>query len=116
MVDKEKQQKGLLWSAAAALGVLSLLFISKSFFSYTGGADEIYAKSYGPEFMNALKADRRSLFKSDLLRSFVFIAAAAAVLWFYLKNKLASQTAVLAVRFFGGGRFVFYRQKLCKWR
>ena len=99
MVDKEKQQKGLLWSAAAALGVLSLLFISKSFFSYTGGADEIYAKSYGPEFMNALKADRRSLFKSDLLRSFVFIAAAAAVLWFYLKNKLASQTAVLAVGF-----------------
>ena len=99
MVDKEKQQKGLLWSAAAALGVLSLLFISKSFFSYTGGADDIYAKSYGPEFMNALKADRRSLFKSDLLRSFVFIAAAAAVLWFYLKNKLASQTAVLAVGF-----------------
>ncbi len=99
MVDKEKQQKGLLWSAAAALGLLSLLFISKSFFSYTGGADEIYAKSYGPEFMNALKADRRSLFKSDLLRSFVFIAAAAAVLWFYLKNKLASQTAVLAVGF-----------------
>ena len=49
--------------------------------------------------MNALKADRRSLFKSDLLRSFVFIAAAAAVLWFYLKNKLASQTAVLAVGF-----------------
>jgi hypothetical protein len=99
MVDKEKQHKGLLWSAAAALGVLSLLFISKSFFSYTGGADDIYAKSYGPEFMNALKADRRSLFKSDLLRSFVFIAAAAAVLWFYLKNKLASQTAVLAVGF-----------------
>ena len=99
MVDKEKQQKGLLWSAATALGVLSLLFISKSFFSYTGGADDIYAKSYGPEFMNALKADRRSLFKSDLLRSFVFIAAAAAVLWFYLKNKLASQTAVLAVGF-----------------
>ncbi|MEY2692410.1 MAG: hypothetical protein RIT03_800 [Bacteroidota bacterium] len=99
MADKDKQQKGLLYAAATGLGLLTLLFICKSFFSYTGGADDMYAKNYGPEFMNALKADRRSLFKADLLRSFTLIAAAAAVLWFYLKNKLASQTAVLAVGF-----------------
>ena len=99
MADKDKQQKGLIYAAATGLGLLTLLFISKSFFSYSGGADDMYAKNYGPEFMKALKDDRRSLFKADLLRSFTFIAAAAAVLWFYLKNKLASQTAVLAVGF-----------------
>ena len=99
MADKDKQQKGLLYAAATGLGLLTLLFIGKSFFSYSGGADDMYAKNYGPEFMNALKADRRSLFKADLLRSFTLIAAAAAVLWFYLKNKLASQTAVLAIGF-----------------
>ncbi len=97
--DKAQQQKGLIWAAATGLGLLALLFICKSFFSYTSSADELYAKNYGPEFIKALKADRRSLFKADLLRSFAFIAAAASVLWFYLKNKLASQTAVLAVGF-----------------
>jgi hypothetical protein len=99
MADKEKQQKGLLCAAGTGLGLLTLLFISKSLFSYAGGADDIYVKNYGPEFIKALKADRRSLFMSDLLRSFVFIALAAGALWFYVKNKLATQTAVLAVGF-----------------
>jgi hypothetical protein len=36
---------------------------------------------------------------ADLLRSFVFIALAAGALWLYVKNKLAAQTAVLAVGF-----------------
>jgi hypothetical protein len=97
--DKTKQQKALLTAAASGLGILTLLFISKSFFSYTSLADDVYVKNYGPEFIKALKDDRRSLFKADLLRSFVFIALAAAALWFYVKNKLASQTAVLAVGF-----------------
>jgi hypothetical protein len=99
MADKDKQQKGLLYAAGTGLGLLTLLFISKSLFSYAGGADDIYLKNYGPEFIKALKADRRSLFMSDLLRSFVFIALAAGALWFYVKNKLATQTAVLAVGF-----------------
>jgi hypothetical protein len=97
--DKTKQQKALLTAVASGLGILTLLFISKSFFSYTSLADDVYVKNYGPEFIKALKDDRRSLFKADLLRSFVFIALAAATLWFYVKNKLASQTAVLAVGF-----------------
>ena len=97
--DKIKQPKALLTAVASGLGLLVLLFISKSLFSYAGGADDIYAKNYGQEFINALKADRRSLFMADLLRSFVFIALAAGALWLYVKNKLAAQTAVLAVGF-----------------
>jgi hypothetical protein len=42
----------------------------------------------GNAFFNALKEDRKSLFGSDLLRSILLVAAAAGLLWAYLKNKL----------------------------
>ncbi|MDO6431583.1 YfhO family protein [Flavitalea sp. BT771] len=46
--------------------------------------------------MKNLREDRQSLFGSDLLRTFVLIALAAALIWFYLKGKYTQQVILLA--------------------
>jgi hypothetical protein len=41
-------------------------------FSFSGVNDDYYLDSYGPEFVEALKGDRMSLYSADLLRSGFF--------------------------------------------
>ncbi|HTI10924.1 MAG TPA: YfhO family protein [Puia sp.] len=53
------------------------------------------AMGIGNELMKALQADRQSLFGSDLLRTFILIALAAALTGLYLKKKL-NQTVLFA--------------------
>lgn len=43
-----------------------------------------------------LRADRQSLFGSDLLRTFILIALSAALIWFYLKGRYKQQVILLA--------------------
>lgn len=45
------------------------------------------AVAFGQSVTNALKEDRQSLFAKDLLRSLIFAALAATLLWGYIKNK-----------------------------
>jgi hypothetical protein len=63
------QWKALWRSGAVALGLLVILFLSKSMFSFSGVNDGYYSESYGPGFVEALKGDRMSLYSADLLRS-----------------------------------------------
>ena len=96
-LDKEQQKKGLLQTGVFSLGVILLLFLSKGLFSFSGGSDAYFLESYGPGFVDALKADRKSLFSADLLRSGFFIIIVFGVLWLYLKNKLSQNTTIIVV-------------------
>ena len=103
--DKEKQWDSLWKTAATTLGLIVLLFLCRSFFDFSGTMDgqlrqmfsQSQDKSFGVGFIDALKADRRSLYAADLLRSGFFIAAAAVALWAFTKNKLAATTAIVLV-------------------
>ena len=103
--EKEKQWDSLWKTAATTLGLLVLLFLCRSLFDFSGTMDgqlrqmfsQSQDKSFGVGFIDALKADRRSLYAADLLRSGFFIAAAAVALWAYTKNKLAATTAIVLV-------------------
>ena len=99
-LDKEVQWKGLWRSAAVSLGLIVILFLSKSLFSFSGANDGYYVESYGPGFVEALKGDRMSLYSADLLRSGFFILLAAGVLWLFIKNKIAQNTAIILVGLF----------------
>lgn len=93
--DKDRKWQSLWKSAAVALGLIALLFLFKGSFDFTGATDAVYAQNFGPEFMNALKQDRQAFFSADLMRSFLFILAAAAVLWAYIKDKFKYTTAIV---------------------
>ncbi len=93
--DKEKQWDTLKKSGIVSIGLIVLLFLCKGMFSFAGGSDAVYIQNYGPEFMDALKADRESMYLADLLRSGFFIIMAAIVLWLYIKQKLSQSTAII---------------------
>jgi hypothetical protein len=99
-LEKEKQLKPLLQSGAVGLGLILILFLSKSLFNFSGASDSYLIESYGPSFVDALKADRKSLYSADLLRSAFFILIAAGVLWLFVKNKIAQNTAIILVGLF----------------
>lgn len=96
-LNKEERFKALWQSAAVGFGLIISLFLCRGMFSFTGGNDSYYRESYGPGFVDALKDDRMSLYAADLLRSGFFILLVSGVLWLYIKNKLAQNTAVILI-------------------
>lgn len=52
------------------------------------------------KFLNALQEDRRSLYLTDLLRSFIYIAIAASMLWLFLKDKIKTNVVLLVIGIF----------------
>ncbi|WP_298392660.1 YfhO family protein [Flavobacterium sp.] len=103
--NKEKQWNSLWKAAATALGLLLVLLVFKEKFDFVGSMDgqlrqmlsQSQDKSFGIGFIDALKADRKTMYSADLLRSGFFIVLAALVLWMYTKNKLAQSTAIILV-------------------
>jgi hypothetical protein len=73
------------------------LFLAKGMFGFSGASDAYFLQSYGPGFVDALKADRKTMYSADLLRSGFFILVVFGVLWFYSKKSLAQNTALIIV-------------------
>lgn len=96
-LEKQQQTKALLQTGTFGLGVIVILFLSKSMFSFSGSSDSYFLESYGPGFVDALKADRMSLYSADLLRSAFFMVVSAGVLWLFTKNRLAQNTTIILV-------------------
>jgi hypothetical protein len=95
--DQSRQWKSVWQSSAIAMGVLILLFVFKGSFDFAGGSDSYYRESYGPEFIDALKSDRKTMFSADLLRSGFFILLVSGLLWMYFKSRLAKNTTIILV-------------------
>ena len=96
-LDQDQQKKGLLQTTIFGVGVMAILFFAKGMFNFSGSGDEYFLKSYGPGFVDALKADRKTMYSADLLRSTFFILLVAGALWLFVKNKLAQQTTIIVI-------------------
>lgn len=109
--NEENRSKSLLYTGITSLGIVVILFFSKGFFNYTSPNDQYYIEAYGKEmgtlFVDALKADRASLYMADLLRSGFFMLVAFGVLWFTNKGKIATKNAVLIIGIFMIGDLFF---------
>jgi len=113
-INEENRWKSLWKTGATTLGIIVLLFVCKSMFNFSGGMDQMIReelsqyKGLNPlEFMDALKEDRKDLYSADLLRSSFLIAISFGVLYFYIKNKLAANTAVILIGLFMVGDLFF---------
>lgn len=112
--DKIQQIDALKKTAAVCGGVVVLLFGAKFLFDFSGPIDsrlmQMFAQigdpSFGMEFMDALKADRKNLYSADLLRSTFLITVSIGILWFYTKEKLAPVTTVILIGVFMVGDLV----------
>ena len=99
-IENEKKLQVLKYAAYTTLGTLVLLFLGKSMLSFSGLNDGYYQNMYGeigPKFIEALIEDRKSMYTSDIIRSFALVALVIGVLWMYLKGKLQATVSVVIV-------------------
>lgn len=88
----QRYKKGLFLTA----GIFVILFLLYFSFDYTSkgdkgllqqvGSAQAEVQNYVRSFLDALKQDRKGLFFSSLIRSLLFIAATAAVLWYSIRK------------------------------
>jgi hypothetical protein len=93
--DKEKQWDSLWKSVAISGGLVVVLLLCKGMFNFASLEDAETAKQYGQGFVDALRADRQTLYTADLLRTLFLILAVGVVFWAYTKQKLSQTTAVI---------------------
>ncbi|SDE33995.1 hypothetical protein SAMN04487996_104392 [Dyadobacter soli] len=101
-ITVKELQKPFLISVGITGGLMLIMALLPGlFFGFKGANDQMaaLAQQYGqqaqsPEFgqllYNAVVQDREGLMKGDAIRGLVFIALAAALVWFYAQDKLKS--------------------------
>ncbi len=80
--------------ATGGLTVLFILFKS-SLFDFVGVNDGYYRSSYGQEFVDALKTDRKSIFTEDAIRTLVLVLLSASAIYFFLKEKVKENAVIV---------------------
>jgi hypothetical protein len=85
--EKQKALKYLLYSLYITGGVLVFfILLGGSMFSFTSANDSAMGI---PDWLQpALVADRLSMFRTDAIRSLIFVLLTFGILWAYLKNKI----------------------------
>lgn len=99
----QQYKKGLL--ATGAVLVLFLLMYIGSDFTTEADRNLVNQAAQAPAqvqdyirtFIDALKEDRKGLFMGSLVRSFLFIAAAAFMIWLFVKRKVSATAMFIVV-------------------
>ncbi len=85
--EKKEFMNGLKLSLYIVGGLALFFLVFAGMFSFTGPGDERYASQGATQFLDALKADRESLFRKDALRSLLFVIVTAGLIYaLYLKK------------------------------
>ncbi len=96
-VENAKKVNSLKISFFIVIGLIAGLFLFKGLFDFEGLNDTFLKKNYGDELVSLIQADRKAVYNSDLFRSLVYVFLAALALWFFLKDKLKANIAIVAL-------------------
>ncbi|GAA4277387.1 YfhO family protein [Aquimarina mytili] len=97
-VEQETKIKAIKYATAIVGGLTIILLLFKSaLFDFSGANDSYFIQQLGPDFVRALKEDRKAMFTSDALRSLVLVLLTAAGCWLYLKGKLKENLLVIGL-------------------
>lgn len=97
-VTKEKLRKGLFISGGITAGLcLVFALLGRSLFTFMAPGDAAFASQIPQPVYSALLEDRAALLVRDSWRSFAFIAAAFAVLFFFNEKKLRAPWMIAAL-------------------
>ena len=93
---KEDKLKALKYSAIIT-GGLTIIFIlfKSSLFDFVGVNDGYYRQSYGQDFVDALKTDRKTLFTQDAIRTLILVLLSSGTVYLFLKDKLKEKWAIV---------------------
>ncbi len=91
--EKEEDKFIALKKASIITGGAALLFLflglTESFsFNFIGKHDALYRQNYGLDFVDAIRADRKSIFTTDAIRTIIFVLFSAGTIYMFLKKKI----------------------------
>ncbi|MDR1683367.1 MAG: hypothetical protein LBS25_08290 [Candidatus Symbiothrix sp.] len=88
-IEIKKKQNALYWSAGITAGICLLLWIMPTaFFNFESPTYDAAILQQAPDwYYTALIADRQDLLQADALRSLIFIALAAGLIWILIQSK-----------------------------
>lgn len=90
--------KALKFSTLIVGGISVVLLVFKStLFDFASPFDSYFRDQGGLPFVEAIRADRMALLTADTVRSLIFVGLTAGVLWLFLKEKLKSGFAFIAL-------------------
>ena len=99
-IDKKKLNLGLYISTGVTAGFILLMMALSGNFSFSGASDVQMAAQYGPQWdmiQDVLVKDRKALFMSDSWRSLILVLISAALLWFYINQKIKKSGIIIGV-------------------
>ncbi len=95
-ISSQEKRKALEKSVYVFGGLIIVGFLLAHMFSTFEGIRDANYKDL-PGLLDAVIADRKSMLLMDTLRSLALLIASAVVLWFFLKNKLNKQIAIIGL-------------------
>ena len=107
-INKLKLQEALKKTVIIVAGIVILFGIGgRMFLSFKGENDENVKaqmlqmvggnQQTATKIYDAIVEDRPTLAMKDAMRSMLFLALAVGIIWFYIRNKIDAQKAVLAI-------------------
>lgn len=94
-LNTKEKQNALLISLGVVGGVLASLILTRGMFLFEGANDEVFKRSFGDDFLQMMRLDRKDVYTSDLLRSLGYLLLAAITVWFFVKQKIKKNVFVL---------------------
>ncbi len=93
---QEEKLNALKYTAiiTAGLAVVFVLF-KTSLFNFVGANDGIYRQNYGPQFIDAVVKDRKSIFTQDTIRTLILVLLSAGTIFMFLKEKLSEKLVIV---------------------
>ncbi|GAA4231874.1 YfhO family protein [Postechiella marina] len=95
--SKDDKLKALKYATGITAGLAVLFLIFKSSFDFVGVNDGYYRQNYGPDFIDAVKADRKAIFTTDTLRTLILVLLSAGAIFMFLKGKLKEHLVIVAI-------------------
>jgi hypothetical protein len=99
---QKKIQKGMI-ATGVLIVIAFLIYLMSDFYTVRDQAIIKHVRDVQPQikepvmsFFSSLKEDRQSLMLNSILRSFIFIAIAAALIYFFVKDKIKSLALAVA--------------------
>ncbi|SFZ91708.1 membrane protein YfhO [Flaviramulus basaltis] len=94
---KEDKLKALKYTTIITGGLaLVFLMFKSSLFDFVSVNDGFYRQNYGPDFVDAIKQDRKSIFTQDTIRTLVLVLLSAGAIFMFLKDKLKEKWVIMA--------------------
>ncbi len=93
--DPREKRRALIISSISVFGLGILLLIVQGLFSFVGPSDGTYERFFGEEIVAMIRRDREAVYFNDTVRSLIFVAVTALILWLQLKGRLRTTISII---------------------